>query len=53
MDWRLDPKHKRKYEAAERLGLTQRLLEEGWPGLTAKDSGRIGAEVRRPLRKQE
>lgn len=53
VDWRLDPKYKRKYEAAERLGLTQRLLEEGWPGLTAKETGRIGAEVRRPQRKQE
>ena len=53
MDWRLNPKDKRKYEAAERLGLTSRLLQDGWPGLTAKESGRIGAEVRRPLRKQE
>ncbi len=49
MDWRLHPQQKRKYEAADRLGLTSRLLENGWPGLTAKETGRIGAA----LRKQE
>lgn len=46
--WRLDPHQKRKYEAVRRLGLTSRLLENGWPGLTAKETGRIGAAVRRP-----
>ncbi len=51
--WRLDERQKRKYEAAERLGLTSRLLENGWPGLTAKESGRIGAAVRRPPQKRE
>ena len=49
MDWRLSPRQKRKYEAADRLGLRSRLLENGWPGLTAKETGRIGAA----LRKQE
>ena len=53
MEWRIDPKQKRKYEAAERLGLTARLREQGWPGLTAKETGRIGAQIRRPLQKQE
>ncbi len=46
MQWRLDEKEKRKYEAADRLGLTQRLLECGWPGLSAKEAGRIGACMR-------
>lgn len=45
--WRLDPKAKRKYEAAECLSLTPRLLESGWPGLSAKEAGRIGAQMRR------
>ena len=53
MDWRLAHQQKRKYEAAERLGLTSRLLEVGWPGLTAKESGRVGAALRRPPCKQE
>ena len=45
--WRLTDKEKRKYEAAERFGLTSRLLENGWPGLTAKEAGRIGGALRR------
>ena len=44
--WRLDEKTKRKYEAAERFGLTARLLENGWPGLSAKEAGRIGGALR-------
>lgn len=46
MDWRLNEKQKRKYHAAQQLGLTQRLLTYGWPGLTAKETGRIGALLR-------
>ena len=53
MDWRLSRKEKSKYEAAERLGLTSRLLENGWPGLTAKESGQVGAEVRYGPHNQE
>lgn len=55
--WRLGEKEKRKYEAAERLGLTDRLLESGWPGLSAKEAGRIGGATRsrrsRPAAEQE
>ena len=47
MTWRLDDKTKRKYEAAERLGLIPQLLENGWPGLRAKEAGRIGGSMRR------
>ncbi len=53
MTWRLDPHQKRKYEAAEVLGLTQRLQVCGWAGLTAKETGRVGAMVRRMPRKRE
>lgn len=53
MDWRLEARKKRKYEAAERLGLTARLQENGWAGLTAKESGRVGAEMRHSPQKQE
>lgn len=53
MTWRLEPKQKRKYEAAEALGLLQRLQEQGWAGLTAKETGRVGAMMRHPPQKQE
>ena len=43
--WRLNEKEARKYQAAERLGLIPRLLESGWPGLSAKEAGRIGGAV--------
>lgn len=45
--WRLDEKAKRKYAAAERFGLTEKLLQEGWAGLSAKDSGRIGGSLKK------
>ena len=44
--WRLDEKAKRKYAAAERFGLTEKLLQTGWAGLSAKDSGRIGGSLK-------
>lgn len=47
MEWRLTDQQKRKYQAAQQLGLTQRLLLFGWAGLTAKETGRIGAMLRR------
>ena len=40
--WRLHEKDKRQYDLARRYGLTQRLMEVGWAGLSAKESGRIG-----------
>lgn len=51
--WRLETRQRRKYEAAQRLGLTQALLEGGWAGLSAKDAGRIGAALRGPSRKKD
>ena len=34
-----------KYRAAERLGLTDKLLQVGWGGLSAQETGRIGGRV--------
>jgi len=34
-----------KYRAAEAAGLLERVLEVGWAGLSAKESGRIGGLV--------
>ena len=31
-----------KYRAAKEAGLLDRVLEVGWAGLTAKESGKIG-----------
>ena len=31
-----------KYRAAQAAGLLERVLEVGWAGLSAKESGRIG-----------
>lgn len=53
MTWRLDPHQKRKYEAAETLELIPRLQACGWAGLTAKETGRVGAMVRRMPQKRE
>jgi hypothetical protein len=39
-----------KYEAASELGLLDRLIKVGWGGLTAGETGRIGAAVARKLR---
>ncbi|MBU5256565.1 small, acid-soluble spore protein, alpha/beta type [Tissierella praeacuta] len=42
---------KLKYEIAEELGLTEKIKEVGWAGLTAKESGRIGGLI--TVRKRE
>ena len=36
------PEERRKYRAAQDAGLLERVLEVGWAGLSAKESGRIG-----------
>ncbi|MGL4761589.1 MAG: small, acid-soluble spore protein, alpha/beta type [Sarcina sp.] len=35
-------REKMKYEIAEELGLTEKVNELGWGGLTAEETGRIG-----------
>lgn len=44
--WRLDEKTKRKYEAVERFDLMEKLFQNGWAGLSAKDAGRIGGSMK-------
>ena len=39
--------------AEVQLGLISRLQESGWAGLTAKESGRVGAAMRHLPKKQE
>ena len=40
-----------KYEAARQLGLIEKLLDVGWGGLTAEETGRIGGMVGRMNRR--
>lgn len=35
-------RERNKYRAAKEAGLLERLMEVGWAGLTAKETGRIG-----------
>ena len=39
----ITPRERKKYEAAQQLGLTDKLLKGGWGSLTAKENGLIGA----------
>lgn len=49
----LDDYEKIKYEIAEELGLLDRVMEEGWKTLTAKETGRIGGLVTKKKREME
>lgn len=44
-------REKLKYEIAEELGLSDKVSKEGWGGLTAEETGRIGGIMTR--RKKE
>lgn len=41
-----------KREAAERLGLAEKVRAQGWGGLTAAESGRLGALVSRMIKER-
>lgn len=41
----LSPEEQMKYEIAEELGLLDRVMENGWKTLSAKETGRIGGLV--------
>lgn len=49
----LSEEEKMKYEIAEELGLLDRVLENGWKSLTAKETGRIGGLVNRRKKSME
>jgi hypothetical protein len=38
----LSPDDRLKYEIAEELGLLEKVKQQGWKSLTAKETGRIG-----------
>lgn len=51
----LTPEESLKLEIAEELGLLDRVLEDGWKSLSAKETGRIGGLLgkRKKAMKQE
>lgn len=54
MDFRRPTARERsKYRAAEAAGLLDRVLEVGWAGLSAKESGRIGGILAHMDHKEE
>lgn len=54
IDWEtLSAQEKMKYEIAEELGLLERVLEDGWKTLSAKETGRIGGLITKRRRQQK
>lgn len=49
---KLTEEEKLKYEVAEELGLLNRVLEQGWGSLSAKETGRIGGIVSKRKQKE-
>lgn len=47
------PEERMKYEIAEELGLLDRVLNEGWKSLSAKETGRIGGIMTRRKREMQ
>lgn len=41
----MEAEEKMKYEVAEELGLLDKVLAEGWRGLSSKETGRIGGII--------
>ena len=48
----LSPEERLKYEVAQEMGLTPKLLRVGWAGLSAAESGRVGGLVGARLRQR-
>ncbi|HIV11568.1 MAG: small, acid-soluble spore protein, alpha/beta type [Clostridiales bacterium] len=49
----LSPEEKLKYEIAGELGLLDKVLEDGWKTLSAKETGRIGGLVTKRRREEK
>lgn len=47
LNGQLMPEDKLKYEIAEELGLLDKVLDQGWKSLSAKETGRIGGLMTR------
>ena len=42
-----------KYQAAQELGLMEKLTRVGWAGLSAQETGRVGSYVKRMKQRKE
>ncbi len=49
----LSPDDRMKYEIAEELGLLEKVKEQGWKSLSAKETGRIGGLMTKKKREQK
>lgn len=49
----LSPEEKLKHEIAGELGLLDKVLEDGWKTLSAKETGRIGGLVTKRRREEK
>ncbi|MGB3963832.1 MAG: small, acid-soluble spore protein, alpha/beta type [Tepidanaerobacteraceae bacterium] len=49
----IDPNEKLKIEAAMELGLLEKAQLYGWDKLTAQETGKIGAMVKKMLKRKE
>ena len=48
----IKPEEKKKYEIAEELGLLDKVLNEGWQSLSAKETGKIGGMLSSQAKKK-
>lgn len=46
----MDENERLKYEVATELGLTDRLLRDGWQSLSASETGRIGGIMNKKIK---
>lgn len=49
----LSEEEKIKYEIAEEMGILDKVLEDGWKSLSAKETGRIGGLMTRRRKEKE
>ena len=49
----LKPEEMLKFEIAQELGLGDKVIQEGWRSLTAKESGRIGGLITKKKREMK
>lgn len=54
LNWEvLSPDDQMKYEIAEELGLLEKVREQGWKSLSAKETGRIGGLMTKKKRERK
>ena len=50
---KMDDTERMKYEIAEEMGILDRVLEDGWRSLSAKETGKIGGMMTSRKRKSQ